>query len=84
MTIQNILTDKRRYTIEIQLRLRRGVKQRCMEHGRIQNLKRKREKNKIKKKKKRRPEEDVKVEERKRENGITCKFIPVTVIDIWA
>ena len=42
-----------------------------MEHGRIQNLKRKREKNKMKKIKERTAEKDVKMEDRKRENWIS-------------
>ena len=41
-----------------------------MEHGRIEKLRRKREKNKIKKIKERRLEKDMKVEDRMRENGI--------------
>ena len=41
-----------------------------MEHGRIEKLRRKREKNKIRKIKERRLEKDMKVEDRMRENGI--------------
>jgi hypothetical protein len=68
LTIQNeLIQDDTRYRNSYYW----GVKQKCMEHVRIQKLRRKTEKDKMKKNIKERPEKDVKLEDRKRENGIT-------------